>query len=341
MPWTRRSLLLAILSSLLVLTAATGQQPATSPAAPKPQAPQPAPPATKPDAAATKLLDDAIAQVDLKKLRGLRTTFWQQAEAQGLNYEANGRYVAAPEDELHLDLQVRLAETSGRLEVVSDGTTLYRVFRVGTGEPAVTKIELKDALNELKDVKDAARIRSDFFRSECFTGLQPLLQSIRQRMVVTGQENVHWQGREMTKLTATWASDIAARAKQLSPQGQNWPPFMSRQCCLYLEAIDKQHTLWPRRIEWWGPAPPRSGDVLLLQLEFREPSFGPLPPEQVAKEFKATLPAGAQPVDMTGQYKQLFSRIATTQNAGAMSSAGVLSTAGLMSSSGSVSTAVP
>ena len=46
-----------------------------------------------------------------------------------------------------------------------------------------------------------------------------------------------------------------------------WPITLPRTCRVYL---DKQ-TSWPYRFEWWGPVPAKTEDVLLLQMEFRNP----------------------------------------------------------------------
>ena len=45
-------------------------------------------------------------------------------------------------------------------------------------------------------------------------------------------------------------------------------------------------TLWPHRLEWWGADPPRPGDVLLMQTEFRDPLLNrPPPPDRLMREL--------------------------------------------------------
>jgi hypothetical protein len=50
----------------------------------------------------------------------------------------------------------------------------------------------------------------------------------------------------------------------------SWPLLMPRKCYVFVGTLENK-TLWPYRIEWWGPVLIRGDDVLLLEMEFREP----------------------------------------------------------------------
>ena len=74
-------------------------------------------------------------------------------------------------------------------------------------------------------------------------------------MTFTRKETGRWKGHAVVRLT-----------------GRKPPPVPDNQpgeCRLYLDA----QTLWPCRIEWLGRVPDR-GDVLLVQMEFRDPVLG-------------------------------------------------------------------
>jgi hypothetical protein len=94
------------------------------------------------------------------------------------------------------------------------------------------------------------------------------------------KETVRRNGRVLLKLAGTWAP---AEAAVLSRSGTSWPNGLPRQCRLYLDP----DTLWPQRLEWWGPQPARRDDSLLVQLEFRDPVLNRAPSaEQVARAFQ-------------------------------------------------------
>ena len=240
---------------------------------------KPAPPPFKPataDPAATKILEEAIKA---KRLDWIQTTLWQQVDVQGLSFQAEGTYQSAPDNRLHLNLVVHVGDTTGKLEVISDGTTLWETTQIGDGDRTITKkIRLKDVLESLNKPDVAKEMRDEFLQSQSFYGVLPLLQSIQQRMLMTKKENTSWRGLDVTVLTADWNNDIA---KAITQDGkQAWPQFFPRQCRLFLDA----KTRWPQRIEWLGPAPGRE-DSMIVQMEFRNPKHEPLSPEVCKREF--------------------------------------------------------
>jgi hypothetical protein len=265
---------------ILWLAGAFGQQPAAQPAQPSAERKEPPP---KADAEGTGLLKQAIQELNPDKHPWLQTAIWQQGDVQGLTFQAEGRYLTAPDHRLHLDLQVRIGDTTGQMLVVSDGSTLWESTQVGSGKPVVQKVDLKKALEALSK-SPAKDQRAQFLQQQSLAGMAPLLQTIQDQMTVTHKERVRRHGRDLFKLTAVWSEETAK--KIASPRGP-WPALLPRQCRLYL---DPQPPHWPHRFEWWGPAPPRAGDALLLQLEFRHYQLDQeLTKEQVAREF--TLPA--------------------------------------------------
>ena len=216
---------------------------------------------------------------------GANHVLGRKPTCKGSRFQAEGIVLPAPDRRLHLDLQVHVDDAAGKLEVVSDGKRLWEAVQFGQQPRTVTKnVELAKVVDSLKGMSAGEQVRQEFFRAQSFSGFPPLLQSIQQRMIVTARESVRRDGKDFTKLTAAWGPEIA---KAISGPDRPWPAYLARQCVLYFETIGPGKILWPRRLEWWGPAPPRPGESLLLQIEFRDPKLNqPLSAERCAKEFK-------------------------------------------------------
>lgn len=268
----------------------------TAPGMPAAPAMQP-PPKADPDA--TKVLHDAVQRLDWKKLGWVDTAFWQRADVQGLSFQAEGKYLSAPERRFRLDLRVRLGGTVGKLEVVSDGGTLWEGMKIGSFPPRVSKLDLTKVLEELKGpAADVDPLRDEFFQTQSFRGIAPLLSGIEQRMTVTGQEKVRRDGKDMTRLTAVWSQPLQA--------GMQWPAFLPRQCQLYLASAGSDNLPWPYRVEWWGPAAQPGSEALLYAMEFRDPKINqPLPNDQAARTFKYE-PGTDKVEDQTEAYVQQY-----------------------------------
>lgn len=303
MRWYRSLLLPMVVGVGIIVAGALGQQTAPpTPAAPGAQSTPPAKPPTPPtpptpDAAGTKILEEAL---QAKRLDWVQTTLWQQVDIQGLSFQAEGTYLSAPDNRLHLSLLVHVGDTTGKLETISDGTTLWETMQVGDGDRTIEKkVSLKEVLDSLNKPEMAKEMRDEFLESQSFYGVVPLLKSIRERMVVTKKEEAKWHGLDVTVLTADWTYDIV---KQITLDGkQPWRAFFPRQCRLFLDA----KTRWPHRIEWIGPIPGKEQDGIILQMEFRNPKHEVLSPEVCKKEFtfdpgKAKVPTQA---DITEQLK--------------------------------------
>jgi hypothetical protein len=277
MRWYRSLLLPMVVGVGIIVAGAMGQQSAPpAQVAPNAKPATPSKPPT-PDPAGAKVLEEAL---QAKSLEWVQTTLWQQVDIQGLTFQAEGNYLSAPDHRLHLNLTVHVGDTTGKLEVISDGTTLWETTKVGDAEPTITKkVRVKDVLDSLNKPDVSKEMRDEFLQSQSFYGVVPLLQSIQQRMVVTKKEAANWRGKDVTVLTADWTLEIA---KSITQDGkQPWPQFLPRQCRLFLDA----KTRWPHRIEWLGPVVGRAEDGVILQMEFRGPKHEPLSPEVCKKEF--------------------------------------------------------
>jgi hypothetical protein len=264
------------------------------------------PPPPKADAEGTKLLAEAIKQLDPKPSGWLQTNFWIQGDVQGLIYKSDGLLVLGPDHRLRMDLNVQLGTNKGLLQSVSDGNTSWDALKIGTLPPIIKKVVLSEAVKGVEGLSTAQSVLDESYSLQGFKGIYPMLAVTQERMVVTGKENTTLDGRPVTKLTLNWSAENDQQARQvLSPQTSQaaglWPAHLAQNCFIYLERVDSGKKLWPARIEWWGPSPPRVGSVLMLQLEFRDPKFDAPTPEQSARLFHFD-PGHAEVIDMTKAY---------------------------------------
>jgi hypothetical protein len=275
---------------------------------------QPPAPLTPPkaDQEGTKLLAEAIKQLDPKQSGWLQTSFWMQGDVQGLIYEGDGLLAVGPEHRLHMDLNIHMGARNGQLQMVSDSNVYWEALKIGTLSPIIKKVVLGDVIKGVAGLSTGQSVLDESYSLQGFNGIYPMLAAIQERMVVTGKEDTTLLGRPATKLTVNWSLENEQQARQvLSPQtGQAagvWPAHLAQNCVIYLERLDSGKRLWPARIEWWGPSPPRTGNVLMLQQEFRDPKFDPPTQEQSARLFHFD-PGHAEVVDITKAYADNIKR---------------------------------
>ena len=287
----------------LLLTGAFAQQTPQTPPPSQPAKAPVSPPAPEvkaptPDEKAVKTLKVAAEMLDAKKLGWFQTTLWQRVESNGLSYESEGTYACGPGMRMRLDLEVQLGKTKGHSTMVSDGTTVWSSIGVGTNPPSVSRWDVK-RINEVLSAPGASPLlRQKFFRDQFFAGLAPLIQSLEQHMVFTKQELENWKGHEVYLLTGI---PPESAGKQSAP----WPLFVPRKCRCFFDKV----TLWPLRLEWWGPVAIGSEDAILTQMEFRDPKFykGDSVPPELGKSFQ--FDAGKTPVvDQTQEMTNMLAR---------------------------------
>jgi hypothetical protein len=252
-----------VLAAVVLLTGALTPSPAS----------RPEPPPDAPDPKAGALLDEALAALAADRSGWLETKVWQKVQAGELGYEADGRYLAGPGGCFRLDLATHVGHTDGRLLLVSDGTVLWQALRIGGPEwTSVRKMKTAD-LEDGRDTVPAA------LPASTFKGLVPLLCDLRGTLNWVRRETVRRSRVDLVKLTGVWPAEVSSA---LAPGGA-WPAGLPRQCRLYLDL----HTLWPHRVEWWGPGASAGADGLLVEMEFRDPVRNqPPPPARRAAEFQ-------------------------------------------------------
>jgi hypothetical protein len=256
---------LILLFGLLIYSSRAFCQQSQPPA--KPAAAAPAPP--KADAKADETIKQAIEQLDPRKLGWVDTKIWQESKLQGATLQTDGRYVSGPDYRLRTELTVKLGNMEGNLLAVCDGTYYWNRLRIGKEDKGVNKWEFKTIRTALQAPGTNAQFVEEFYKSQAFLGLLPLLESLRQQMIFIKQEPASLQGREMQKLTAVWSPEVS---KAIVAPNSPWQLLVPQKCFIYLEKLEGK-IAWPYRIEWRGPVTIRGDDSLLLQMEFRDPKI--------------------------------------------------------------------
>jgi hypothetical protein len=281
-------LALLVLGGLALAAAAFGLpvvplslSPAPAEATLPPQPALPAAPAPAPDAPAAATLDRALAALDDDRVRWLEAEVWQRVRVPGFAYEADGYYLKAPGGRFRLQVQTHAGDRPGGLLLVCDGGDPCQATRVGDGpwQGASRRSRSEAAVPEGLEAlvgKKAERAPAPVVAP---SGVAPLLRRLHDRLLWVRQEVIRHDGAEAIRLTGVWPKEVA---ESLAPAGSAWPDCTPRQCRLTLEA----RALWPRRVEWGGPVTPGGGDVLLAEVEFRNPVVNrPLPADRCAREF--------------------------------------------------------
>lgn len=273
---TRYPLSILVLLGLgaLLLTGAD-----SPPGPPQPPAP-PAPPAAGPaNAEAAATLDRAIPACSATQIPWMDMTLWQQIWEGPVAREIHGRYAAAPDHRLRIELKIKVAQAEGELLIISDGKTVFESERYGEDRRKPTWTDLPTLGDEYRTPETLALGRAWRLGESTFLGPGPLLYKLRSQSQGLSQRAARWKGMEVVQVTGNWPEN-AALLKDV-PQAQK-PHHPARLWTVYLDA----RTLWLHRLEWWGAAP-QGEPVLLHELEFRDVVLNrPMPPERAALEFK-------------------------------------------------------
>jgi hypothetical protein len=251
------------------------------------------------DPAAEQTLNRTIVALAPERLGCVETQLWQKVTLPNLTYEANGRYLLGPQRRIRLELHTKQGTGVTTRLAVCDGATLWEGQRVGGGEwERVTKLDLATVLATLEGEGRRAQLRAQFFQEPRFEGVVPLLRDLLGRMNWVKEEKMERDGQPRLRLAGVWKADFAAAIRS----APTWPAGLPEQCRLELDAL----TLWPYRLEWWGPATAGAADTLLAQVEFRNPVVYPtLSPERCAKEF-AFEPGKTHVEDQTAAVKKAY-----------------------------------
>ena len=224
-------------------------------------------------------------------------TLWQQVQGDDFTYEAEGRYLAAPDHRLRLDLKVRVGRTEGP-HCKSSATAARCAGRTASTGTRPETVQLDGPGRRREPAGHAAARRRTWPRTgtrsarQRLPGVAPLLRTVCAQLQEPHGQIGRWKGHEVMKVTGRWCPD---------PDGwpgcrrTYWGNGRARACRVFLDT----RTLWPYRIEWWGSASPQKRNVLLVQVEYREPVLNqPLPAERrVAGVCRGAGRTGTAPVE--------------------------------------------
>jgi hypothetical protein len=231
------------------------------------------------------LLDEALRRLDSDRVQWLDTRVWQKGRLGRYEFEAEGRYLVAPDHLFRLEITSRHGRAASATLTVCNGLTITQGNRSGDGPWSdLLSVDVNHVFHCPQP--GASPIQSsEIPESESFGPVVTLLRLLRSGANWSRIENVRRGGQVFIKLSGAWPE--RARTTIKSPN-RLWSVGMPHRCRLYLD----QATLWPQRIEWWGPEVAGGSDALLLQMEFRAPVINqPLTAEQCAREFGFPTPA--------------------------------------------------
>jgi hypothetical protein len=231
---------------------------------------------------AAVLLRRAADRYSPKMVSWLELTLWQRADCGEVHYEMEGRFLAAPKQQLRLELCLRAGPLAGRLLLVSNGLVLQESLRLPGAPERVTTQELPHPQEPGDNAAALTREREELLNSKAFRGIGPLLQKIGRNLRNPRLSAATWQGRQVLEIRGEWA--LTATVEGDLPQEERLGAVI-QECRLYLDA----NTYWPGRIEWWGTHSAGQPLTLLVETEYRQPVVNrPLSAERIAQEFAVT-----------------------------------------------------
>jgi hypothetical protein len=275
MPFLRCATIFLLISATVLLTGARNPQTKLNAT--------PANPETH--SAAVRLLDEALARLDSDRVQWLDTKLWQKGRLGRYDFEVEGRYLAAPDHRFRLEITSRHGRAASTTLTVSNGLTITQGNRAGDGPWSdLFRVDVNQVFHCPQP--GASPIQSGEIQESQSSGpVVPLLRSLRSGTKWSRIENVRRGGQVFVKLSGAWQENTLTT---INSPSRLWSVGMPRRCRLYLD----QATLWPQRIEWWGPDVAAGSDTLLLQMEYRDPVINqPMTAEQCAREFNFAAPA--------------------------------------------------
>jgi hypothetical protein len=254
-----------------------------------------------PDVAAQQTLDRAVAAVAPERLGYVETKLWQKVTLPGVTYEAQGRWLIGPQRRSRLEMHTNHKGGGATRLAVSDGATLWEAERTGAGDwTSVTKLDVAPVVTALAGDGLPALLKADLLEGPRFGGVVSMLRSLRRSMTWVKVVKLNHQGKPRLRLTGVWKADYAVYFRS----EQAWPAGLPEQCRLDLD----ERTLWPDRLEWWGPTTDGGADVLLAEIELRHPvAYTTLSAERCAREFTFE-PGEATVDDQTAAVKEEYAK---------------------------------
>lgn len=208
------------------------------------------------DPRAKQVLADAVRRWHDNDAEWVQSTVWMRFHLAAARSVGEGTYVQAPGNRYRLELRTRPdaqpgAVPAGALVIVGDGRDHWQASRSGPG-----------------DFREVKRLRLTELPPVAVGG--PLVQGPK-RLLNNLLTSLTWVRRSSAEqdivLVGVWPAWV--RAAQ-APPGRKWPVALPRLFRLTLRGGRG----WPARLEWWGPHQEDGPDLLIAEVEFRDPAFG-------------------------------------------------------------------
>jgi hypothetical protein len=242
------------------------------------------------DSEASRWLDRAVQALHPDRVSWLETALWQKVTLPDLTYQARGRLLLAPEGRFRLELGTQ-DNDSGQLEV-SDGSNRWTARRAIGGEwVELTRQGEKGPLTDT--VVETEEPNKPLLSGGWSSGLGSLLSGLSGKLRWVLVEPLPGGQIRLTGLDLALKTPPPTRPAGLKSAPN---PIVSAKQNGMVGGIDKGpricrvildgRSLWPDRIEWWGPIQNHPQDRLMVEMEFREPILNrPLAPDVCAREF--------------------------------------------------------
>lgn len=228
-----------------------------------------------------QVLGQAAANCSADKIAWLNMCFHQRVSLDDLDFEMEGRFLAAPEQRSRLDLKLKTGGQSSRHLVIVNGHSLVELVELPGNDKHLTAVELPRVQKPGDDPAALSQARAELIQKKTFAGMPALLASLQAGLVQPQLRLVRVQGKEYLEIRGKWVVDRTASAqvpKELRFQAT------ARECRVYLDS----ESLWVCCVEWWGGVATARPAQLLVQTVYQTPQLNqPLSAEQLARELTA------------------------------------------------------
>lgn len=242
---------------------------------------------------------------NLAKLPWLETSFRHYVFARNRYYVSEGKHILAPEMKASLySCRVKVGNSPGELRIHCDGQRIWRILENGPNREVrtYTLAKLLEARNQIDKTLLGPELTAQLLRDDDaehgFLGPRGILAELKEKLVWSGVKPGQLaDGRPVHVLEGEWSKAFLDKLAPVRKEGSSGPDLrelwtkrtgfirVPRLCCLHLD----KETLFPRRIEWWGPAVPEGPDELLVAVDYENPVLRPpTSPEDQAKVFRPT-----------------------------------------------------
>jgi hypothetical protein len=219
----------------------------------------PAPAAEEKDAPPTPaelVVDEAIKTLQARESAAAEVLM--QADMLGLRFKIVGEYLKAPGYRVKLRLAVEgLGDTSGVLQQISDGTTVWEFLQV-LEQPSLRTFKLEPVLKALDNPDADPEFRRQVIAEMGFAGPEALLQGLRRTARLDQQEEGELDGKPVWIIRGEWNAREGMTLPGQNPSGL-LPSFVPSHVTLYLGKDDG----WPYRVLLEGRLPSFMRDQIL------------------------------------------------------------------------------